>query len=82
MQRAWDAMPEWFEVLPQAPCAVQPTTTGAKAFYFPPAGDGSRGGTFFVNIADPTSWGTFELSRWPSTRAFPGTTSSSRSRAS
>ena len=23
MARAWDAMPEWFEVLPQAPCAVQ-----------------------------------------------------------
>ena len=61
MQRAWDAMPEWFEVLPQARCAVQPTMTGAKAFYFPPAGDGSRGGTFFVNVADPTSWGTFEL---------------------
>ena len=27
MQRAWNAMPDWFEVLPQAPCAVQPTTT-------------------------------------------------------
>ena len=72
MQRAWDAMPDWFEVLPQAPCAVQPTTTGAKAFYFPPAGDGSRGGTFFVNIADPTSWGTFELESMAFHEGIPG----------
>ena len=72
MQRAWDAMADWFEVLPQAPCAVQPTTTGAKAFYFPPAGDGSRGGTFFVNIADPTSWGTFELESMAFHEGIPG----------
>jgi uncharacterized protein (DUF885 family) len=72
MQRAWDAMPEWFEVLPQAPCAVQSTSTGAKAFYFPPAGDGSRGGTFFINIADPTSWGTFELESMAFHEGIPG----------
>ena len=35
MARAWEAMADWFEVLPQAPCAVESTTTGAKAFYFP-----------------------------------------------
>ena len=72
MQRAWDAMPEWFEVLPQAPCAVQATTTGAKAFYFPPAGDGSRGGTFFVNVEDPTAWGTFELQSMAFHEGIPG----------
>ena len=72
MQRAWDAMPAWFEVLPQAPCAVQATTTGAKAFYFPPAGDGSRGGTFFVNIADPESWGIFELESMAFHEGIPG----------
>jgi uncharacterized protein (DUF885 family) len=72
MQRAWDAMPAWFEVLPQAPCAVQPTTTGAKAFYFPPAGDGSRGGTFFVNVSDPTSWGIFELQSMAFHEGIPG----------
>ena len=72
MQRAWDAMPEWFEVLPQAPCGVQATLTGAKAFYFPPAGDGSRGGTFFVNIADPASWGTFELESMAFHEGIPG----------
>ena len=72
MQRAWDAMPDWFEVLPQAPCGVQSTLTGAKAFYFPPAGDGSRGGTFFVNVADPSSWGTFELESMAFHEGIPG----------
>lgn len=72
MQRAWDAMPKWFEVLPQAPCAVQSTMTGAKAFYFPPAGDGSRGGTFFVNVSDPSSWGTFELESMAFHEGIPG----------
>ncbi|NUS52205.1 MAG: DUF885 domain-containing protein, partial [Nocardioidaceae bacterium] len=72
MDRAWDAMPAWFSVLPQARCAVQPTSTGAKAFYFPPAADGSRGGTFFVNVADPTSWGTFELEAMAFHEGIPG----------
>jgi uncharacterized protein (DUF885 family) len=72
MQRAWDAMPAWFEVLPQAPCGVQPTTTGAKAFYFPPASDGSRGGTFFINVADPSSWGIFELESMAFHEGIPG----------
>lgn len=72
MQRAWDAMPEWFEVLPRARCVVQPTTTGAKAFYFPPATDGSRGGTFFINVADPSAWGTFELQAMAFHEGIPG----------
>ncbi|MCW2848521.1 MAG: hypothetical protein JWR90_2495 [Marmoricola sp.] len=72
MQRAWDVMPAWFEVLPQAPCAVQATTSGAKAFYFPPAGDGSRGGTFFINVADPSSWGIFELESMAFHEGIPG----------
>jgi uncharacterized protein (DUF885 family) len=72
MARAWAAMPEWFEVLPQAPCAVAGTTSGAKAFYFPPASDGSRGGTFFVNISDPAAWGTFELEAMAFHEGIPG----------
>ncbi|MCW2818395.1 MAG: hypothetical protein JWR42_1182 [Marmoricola sp.] len=72
LQRSWDAMPDWFEVLPQARCAVQATTSGAKAFYFPPASDGSRGGTFFINVDDPTSWGTFELESMAFHEGIPG----------
>jgi uncharacterized protein (DUF885 family) len=72
MRRAWAEMPNWFEVLPQAPCGVQATLTGAKAFYFPPATDGSRGGTFFVNVDDPSSWGTFELESMAFHEGIPG----------
>ena len=72
MQRAWDAMPSWFEVLPQAPCTVQATTTGAKAFYFPPATDGSRAGSFYINVSDPAAWGTFELESMAFHEGIPG----------
>jgi len=59
-------------VLPQAPCSVQGTTAGGKAYYFPPAADGSRGGTFFINIDDPASWGTFELESMAFHEGIPG----------
>ena len=59
-------------MVPQAPCAVEGTLTGAKAFYFPPAEDGSRGGTFFVNVDDPSSWGTFELEAMAFHEGIPG----------
>jgi len=72
MARAAEVMPAWFEVLPKAPCAVEGTTTGAKAFYYPPSPDGSRGGTFFVNVAEPASWGTFELESMAFHEGIPG----------
>jgi uncharacterized protein (DUF885 family) len=72
MARAWAAMPDWFETLPEAPCGVQGVTTGPKAYYFPPAADGSRGGSFFVNISDPASWGTFELESMAFHEGIPG----------
>jgi uncharacterized protein (DUF885 family) len=72
MERAWAAIPEWFEVLPKAPCTVQATTTGAKAFYFPPAADGSRGGSFFINVSEPGAWGTFELESMAFHEGIPG----------
>jgi uncharacterized protein (DUF885 family) len=72
LARAEAAMGDWFEVVPQAPCAVQGTQVGAKAFYFPPATDGSRGGTFFVNTEDPSSWGRFELEAMAFHEGVPG----------
>jgi uncharacterized protein (DUF885 family) len=72
LARAEAVMGEWFEVVPHAPCAVEGTTVGAKAFYFPPAGDGSRGGTFFVNTEDATSWGRFELEAMAFHEGVPG----------
>lgn len=70
--RSWAAMPDWFEVLPQSPCLVEATTSGPKAFYFQPASDGSRPGTFFINTSDPTSWGRFELEAVAFHEALPG----------
>jgi uncharacterized protein (DUF885 family) len=65
-------MGDWFAVVPQAPCAVEGTRVGAKAFYFPPATDGSRGGTFFVNTSDPETWGRFELEAMAFHEGVPG----------
>ena len=72
LARAEAAMADWFEVVPQAPCAVQGTEVGAKAFYFPPATDGSRGGTFFVNTDDASAWGRFELEAMAFHEGVPG----------
>ena len=72
LARAEAAMGEWFEVVPKAPCAVEGTEVGAKAFYFPPATDGSRGGTFFVNTEDTSSWGRFELEAMAFHEGVPG----------
>jgi uncharacterized protein (DUF885 family) len=72
LARAEAAMADWFEVVPQAACAVEGTEVGAKAFYFPPANDGSRGGTFFVNTDDASSWGRFELEAMAFHEGVPG----------
>ena len=72
LARAGEAMGDWFEVLPKAPCAVEATLHGAKAFYFAPATDGSRGGTFFINVSDPESWGIFELESMAFHEGIPG----------
>jgi uncharacterized protein (DUF885 family) len=72
LARAEALMGDWFEVVPQAPCAVSGTEVGAKAFYYPPATDGSRGGTFFVNTVDPETWGRFELEAMAFHEGVPG----------
>jgi uncharacterized protein (DUF885 family) len=72
LARAEAAMKDWFEVLPRASCEVEATEVGMIAFYFPPATDGSRGGTFFVNTADPSAWGRFELESMAFHEGVPG----------
>lgn len=70
--KARAAMGEWFGRLPRANCIVEATTTGAVAFYFPPATDGSRPGTFFMNVADPGSWATYEIEATAFHEGIPG----------
>lgn len=58
LARAKAAIGDWFGVLPQADCVIAPIPEFmAKdlpaAHYIPPAPDGSRPGTFYVNLTDP-----------------------------
>jgi uncharacterized protein (DUF885 family) len=70
--KARAAMGDWFGRLPQADCQIMEAPSGAQAFYFPPAEDGSRPGIFFMNTADPTSWGTFEVEATAFHEGIPG----------
>lgn len=70
--KAKAAMGDWFGRLPESDCVVQEVKSGPVAFYFPPADDGSRPGTFFMNTADPTSWGTFEIEATTFHEGIPG----------
>ncbi len=72
MAKAKAAMGDWFGRLPQADCLVSETPSGPLAFYFPPATDGSRPGTFFVNTSDPTAWGRYEIESMAFHEGIPG----------
>ncbi len=72
LAKAAAAMGDWFGRLPKAPCLVKETPSGPTAFYYPPAADGSRPGTFFVNTADPTRWQTFEIESMAYHEGIPG----------
>jgi uncharacterized protein (DUF885 family) len=72
MARARAAMGDWFGRLPQADCDVEPTTSGAIAYYFAPPKDGSRGGVFFMNVSDPEGWGRFEIENTSYHEGIPG----------
>lgn len=72
VEKAKAAMGDWFGRLPKADCVVVETVHGPAAYYFPPASDGSRPGTFFVNAADPAKWATFEIEALAYHEAIPG----------
>ncbi len=72
LAKAKATMGDWFGRLPQADCFVQETPSGPTAFYFPPATDGSRPGTFFVNTSDPKSWGRYEIEALAYHEGIPG----------
>jgi uncharacterized protein (DUF885 family) len=72
LDKAKGAMGDWFGRLPKADCVVRETPTGPTAFYYRPAADGSRPGTFFINTADPTRWHTFEIESMAYHEGIPG----------
>ena len=75
--RATAAMPGWFGRLPTAICQVEPipdflAADAPYAYYFPPAPDGSRPGTYFINTADPTGSSRTEAESIAFHEAIPG----------
>ena len=71
------AMPEWFGRLPEAPCAIEPVPDflapdSPSAYYFPPAADGSRGGTYYVNTDHPEQKARYETASIAFHEAIPG----------
>jgi uncharacterized protein (DUF885 family) len=57
VQRSWDAAPRFFGRLPKANCEVRRVEEFREkdmpaAFYFPPSGDGSRQGIYYINTGD------------------------------
>ena len=72
MTKAKKELGNWFGRLPQSDCLVAETPSGPAAFYLPPAIDGSRPGTFFVNTADPGGWGRYEIEAMAYHEGIPG----------
>jgi len=71
------AMGEWFGRLPVTPCVITAVPAAVAedmpmAYYFPPADDGSRPGTYFVNTADPADKNRFETASVAYHEAIPG----------
>lgn len=80
-RQAFDAadaiMGDWFGRLPQSACAIEvvPEFLAADsptAYYFPPAGDGSRGGTYYVNVHLPDNKARYETASIAFHEAIPG----------
>ena len=72
LAKATAAMGDWFGIVPKAGCDVEEVQSGAIAFYFPPARDGSRPGVFFMNTSDPTGWGRYQIEATSYHEGIPG----------
>ena len=77
MDRAQAAIPEWFGRLPQADCVmVEVPEAGAQdapiAYYLPPATDGSRPGSYFINTTQPTTRTRYESEALAFHESIPG----------
>lgn len=65
LDRAWEAIPDWFGRLPEADCVVVDIPEVAAkdstiAYYLQPAADGTRPGSYYINVSEPTTRTVFE----------------------
>jgi uncharacterized protein (DUF885 family) len=70
-------LPQWFGTLPRAPLVVKPVEpfrekSAGKAFYQRPAPDGSRPGTYYVNLYDMAAMPTMEVEALVYHEGIPG----------
>lgn len=77
LEAARAAMGQWFGRLPQSPCDIaevppQLADDVPAAYYFPPAEDGSRPGTYFVNTGHPEGKNRYETASVAFHEAIPG----------
>jgi uncharacterized protein (DUF885 family) len=72
LEKAGEAVDGWFGLLPRVGCEVEPTTSGAIAYYFAPPKDRSRGGVFFMNVSEPEGWGRYEVESTSYHEGIPG----------
>ena len=77
LARANDAIPAWFGRLPKAPCVVvEMAEHEAKystiAYYRPPAADGSRPGSYYINTTEPETRPRYEAEVLAFHEAVPG----------
>lgn len=77
LHRAAAAAPRWFRRLPAQPCQIVPvpdflSPDAPAAYYYPPAADGSRPGTYWVNEYQPGSRLRYETAAVAFHEAVPG----------
>jgi uncharacterized protein (DUF885 family) len=77
LNRAKAAMGDWFGRLPEAECDIVAVpeylaADSPAAYYFPPAGDGSRPGTYYVNTHAPEDKSRTEAESIGYHEAIPG----------
>jgi uncharacterized protein (DUF885 family) len=75
--RAWASIDGWFDARPVAPCRVRPVPEALApamppAYYYPPAEDGSRPGTYFVNTHAAQERGRYMYEAIAFHEAIPG----------
>lgn len=77
VRRAESVAPQWFGRTPLTPCALAAippleAAGAAPAYYMPPTIDGSRPGTYYSNVNNPTDRTSFDLEAVAFHEAVPG----------